>query len=142
VNDSAESMRSAIDGSVLERQVSNVVFIDHAEDWFLLNVVVLGLLVVLLFSSFQFPLQSEKAVIKTSHKQVKHARTRKVTYESIVADQVGSLLLGLAVVDVQGRGEPTGSKTVQIGLFGAFNLEVGLGTVSLLVQMPVFVPVI
>jgi len=117
VDDSAEAMRSAIDGSVLERQVSNVVFIDHAEDWFLLNVVVLGLLVVLLFSSFQFP-------------------------ESIVADQVGSLLLGLAVVDVQGRGEPTGSKTVQIGLFGAFNLEVGLGTVSLLVQMPVFVPVI
>lgn len=117
MNDSAESMRSAIDGSVLERQVSNVVFIDHAEDWFLLNVVVLGLLVVLFFSSFQFP-------------------------ESIVTDQVSSLLLGLAVVDVQGCGEPTGSKTVQIGLFRAFNLEVGLGTVSLLVQMPVFVPVI
>jgi len=117
VDHGTKSVSSSVNGSVLEGEVSDVVFIDHAENWLLLNVVVLGLLVVLLLSSFEFS-------------------------ESIVTDEVGSDLLGLAVVAVQGSGETTGSKTVQISLFRAFNLKVGFGLVRLLYQVPVFVPVI
>lgn len=78
---------------------------------------VFRLLIVLLFSSFEFS-------------------------ESIITDKVGSHLLRLAVVAVQGSGQATGGKTVQIVFFRAFNLKVGLGMVRLFHIEPVFVPVI
>jgi len=117
VNNGAESVSSTVDRSVLEGEVSNVVFIDHAENWLLLNIVVLGLLVVLLLSSFEFS-------------------------KSIVTDQVVSDLLRLAVVAIQSSRESTGSKTVQIRLFRAFKLQIWFGPVRLFPQKPVLVPVI
>jgi len=117
VDSGAESVSSTVDRSVLEGEVSDVVFIDHAENGLLLNIVVLGLLVVLFLSSFEFS-------------------------ESIITDQMGGLLFGLAVVARQRSREATGSKTVQISLFRAFNLQIWFGLVSLLLQKPVFVPVI
>jgi hypothetical protein len=117
VDGSSKSMSSALNRSVLEGQISNIVFIDHAENWLLLNEMILRVLEVLVFGGFEFS-------------------------ESIVTNQVGGLLLGLAVVAIQSSGESTGSKAVQIGFFRAFDLHIWLHLVRLLHQKPVFVPVI
>lgn len=117
VDDSSKAVSSALNRSVLKGQISDVVFIDHAENWLLLNEMILRVLEVLVFSGFEFS-------------------------ESIITDQVFGLLLGLAVIAVQGSGESTGSKTVQIGFFRAFDLHIWLELVRLLHQKPVFVPVI
>lgn len=73
VNHSAESLLGTVNGSVLKREVSNVVLIDHAEYGFLLNEVILRVLEVLVFSTFEFS-------------------------KSIVTDETASVLLRLAVV--------------------------------------------
>lgn len=73
VNHSAESLLGTVNGSVLKREVSNVVLIDHAEYRFLLNEVILRVLEVLVFSTFEFS-------------------------KSIVTDETASVLLRLAVV--------------------------------------------
>lgn len=71
-NNCSEALGGSLDGSVLERKVSDVVLVDHLQDGFLLNCVNCGVLEVNVFSSSEFP-------------------------KSIIANQRFSLLLGLAV---------------------------------------------
>lgn len=63
VDGSSKSMSSALNRSVLEGQISNIVFIDHAENWLLLNEMILRVLEVLVFGGFEFSLKEVRAVI-------------------------------------------------------------------------------
>lgn len=74
VNHSAESLLGTVNGSVLKREVSNVVLIDHAEYGFLLNEVILRVLEVLVFSTFEFSLKQVNN--NTNHKHVREALTQ------------------------------------------------------------------
>jgi len=94
-NDGAKALLGAFNRSILEREVGDVVLVNHAEDWLPLNLVNFGLLIEVLVHGLEFP-------------------------ESIVADQLRGNLLRLAVVDAKRSGKSTGSEAVQICLFVSF----------------------
>ena len=72
----AESFLGTINRSVLEREICNVVLVNHTEDWFLLNLVNFRFLIEVLVHGLEFP-------------------------EPIVLDKLGSHLLWLAVVNAK-----------------------------------------
>lgn len=86
-NDGTEALLGALHRSILEGEVSDVVLVNHAEDWFLLNLMNFGLLIEVLVHRFEFP-------------------------ESVVADQLRSYLLRFAVVHTERHRQSTRSQTV------------------------------
>ena len=81
--------------SIDEGQLSDVVLVDHSEDWLLLLDMDLGVLEPLLVHGQQLP-------------------------EAVVWDQTEGFLLWLAVDGVQWGWQSTGGQTVDGGLFATF----------------------
>lgn len=72
----SESLSSSLNRSVLQGKVSNVILVNHAENWLLLNGVNFRVLVISILSTFEFS-------------------------ESVVTNKLCGLLLRLAVVDTE-----------------------------------------
>lgn len=72
----SESLSSSLNWSVLQGEVSDVVLVNHAENWLPLNGVSFGVLVISILSTFEFS-------------------------ESVVTNKLFGLLLGLAVVGTE-----------------------------------------
>lgn len=94
-NDGAEALGCRLDWSVDQRELGDVVLVDHAQDWLLFADVHFGFLDVLLIGRFQLT-------------------------EAIIADQVRGLLLRFAIDCIQRCGQATRAQTVDIGLFCSF----------------------
>ena len=94
-NHGAEALGCRLNWPVDQRELGDVVLVDHAEHWLLFPDVHFGVLDVLLIGRFQLT-------------------------EAIIADQMRGLLLRFAIDCTQGCRQATRAQTVDIGLFGSF----------------------
>ena len=105
-NNAAEAGLGSLYRAVNKGELGDVVFVDHAQYWFLLGVMVLRVLMLLLVRRLQFT-------------------------EAVVGHKAESLLLGLAVERAEWHGQTTGCQAVQVLLFIAF-LKVNGGSLTIL----------
>ena len=94
-NHGAETLGCRLNWPIDQRELGDVVLVDHAKDWLLFADVHLGVLDVLLIGRFQLT-------------------------EAIIADQVRGLLLRFAIDCTQRCRQATRAQTVDIGLFRSF----------------------